>query len=186
MMKEFKALWKGRLASCLTIVAVALLVSASSALAAETFDSEAAEEEGYWYSRYNMGTLAMRSGLGETFMPDMEMMMQAMKMADADFDPMQKGMDYGDGDHPMPPVNPSLLQVVYKSGSPYYTQPVDINDFATQKWDPATFDKTVTGLATGHLMIKEIEWGKGFLMLTSILGYPPTVLEPSGDLLAAY
>ncbi len=62
----------------------------------------------------------------------------------------------------MPPVNPSLLQVVYKSGSPYYTQPVDINDFATQKWDPATFDKTVTGLATGHLIIKEIEWAKQF------------------------
>ncbi len=78
MMKEFKALWKGRLASCLTIVAVALLVSASSALAAETFDSEAAEEEGYWYSRYNMGTLAMRSGLGETFMPDMKMMTQIL------------------------------------------------------------------------------------------------------------
>lgn len=133
MMKEFRTLWKGRLTSCLVIVAVTLLVNAGSALAAEVFDSEAAGEEGYWYLRYNLGILAMRSGLGETFMPDMEMMMQAMKMADADFDPMQEGMDYGDGDHPMPPMNPSLLQVVYKSGSPYYTQLVDINDFATQK-----------------------------------------------------
>ena len=52
------------------------------------YDSTAAEEEGYWYSRYNFGSLAMMSGLGETFMPDMEMMMMAMQMADADFDPM--------------------------------------------------------------------------------------------------
>ena len=37
-------------------------------------------------------------------MPDMQMMMMVMKMVDADFDPMQKGM-YGDGNHPMPPLN---------------------------------------------------------------------------------
>ncbi len=161
-MKELRILLKKRWISFVAALTLMLLFTTSLALATEVFDSVAAEEEGYWYSRYNMGTLAMRSGLGETFMPDMEMMMQAMKMADEDFDPMQKGMDYGDGNHPMAPVNPSLLQVVYKSGSPYYTQAVDINDFATQKWDPSTFDKTVTGLATGHLMIKEIEWAKQF------------------------
>ena len=160
-MKKFKTLVKNKWASSLIIIMM-LLLNVSFVLAAETFDSEAAEEEGYWYSRYNMGTLAMRSGLGETFMPDMQMMMQAMKMADADFDPMQKGMNYGDGDHPMAPMNPSLLQAVYKSGSPYYTQPIDINDFATQKWDLSTFDRALTGLATGQLMIKEIEWAKQF------------------------
>ncbi|GAH44839.1 unnamed protein product, partial [marine sediment metagenome] len=99
---------------CLVALTLVLLFTTSFALAAEVFDSEAAEEEGYWYSRYNMGTLAMISGLGEAFMPDMDMMMMAMRMADADFDPMGEGMDYGDGNHPMAPVNPSLLQVVYK------------------------------------------------------------------------
>ncbi len=108
-----------------------------------------------------MGTLAMSSGLGEIFMPDMEMMMMAMQMADADFDPMQQGM-YGDGDHPMAPVNPSLLKAVYKSGMPYYTQKVDLDDFVTQKWDPVTFDRTLTGLANGQLIIKEVEWAKQF------------------------
>jgi len=146
----------------LVALTLVLLFTTSFALAAEVFDSEAAEEEGYWYSRYNMGTLAMISGLGEVFMPDMDMMMMAMRMADADFDPMQKSTDYGDGNHPMAPVNPSLLQVVYKSGSPYYTQPFDVNDFATQRWDPTTFDRALTGLATGHLMIKEVEWARGF------------------------
>ncbi len=100
----------------LVALTLVLLFTTSFALAAEVFDSEAAEEEGYWYSRYNMGTLAMISGLGEVFMPDMDMMMQAMKMADADFDPMQKSTDYGDGNHPMAPVNPSLLQVVSAVG----------------------------------------------------------------------
>ena len=147
----------------LFVMAIALILafSVNLVMAQETFDSTAAEEEGYWYSRYNMGTLAMRSGMGEVFMPDMQMMMMAMQMADADFDPMQKGM-YGDGDHPMAPVNPSLLQAVYKSGMPYYTQKVDLDDFATQRWDPATFDRTLTGLANGYLIIKEVEWAKQF------------------------
>lgn len=147
----------------LFIMALALILafSVNLVMAQEAFDATAAEEEGYWYSRYNMGTLAMSSGMGEVFMPDMQMMMMAMQMADADFDPMQQGM-YGDGDHPMAPVNPSLLQAVYKSGMPYYTQKMDINDMATQKWDPATFDRTLTGLANGQLIIKEVEWAKQF------------------------
>ena len=147
----------------LFVIAIALILafSVNLVMAQETFDSTAAEEEGYWYSRYNLGNLVMRSAMGETFMPDMQMMMMVMKMVDADFDPMQKGM-YGDGDHPMAPVNPSLLQAVYKSGMPYYTQKVDLDDFATQRWDPATFDRTLTGLANGYLIIKEVEWAKQF------------------------
>lgn len=147
----------------LFVIAIALILafSVGSVMAQETFDSTAAEEEGYWYSRYNLGNLVMRSGMGETFMPDMQMMMMVMKMVDVDFDPMQKGM-YGDGNHPMPPLNASLLQSVYKSGLPYYVQKVDVDDFATQKWDPASFDQTLTGLANGFTIIKEVEWAKQF------------------------
>ncbi|GAH29515.1 unnamed protein product, partial [marine sediment metagenome] len=147
----------------LFMIAIALILafSVNLVMAQETFDSTAAEEEGYWYSRYNLGNLVMRSAMGETFMPDMPMMMMVMKMVDADFDPMQKGM-YGDGNHPMPPLNASLLQSVYKLGSPYYVQKVDVNDFGTQKWDPASFDQTLTGLANGYTIIKEVEWAKQF------------------------
>lgn len=132
------------------------------ASAAETFNSTAAEEEGYWYSRYNMGTLAMVSGMGETFMPDTESLMQAMKMVDADFDPSQMSTDYGDGDHPMPPMNPALLRSVYKFGDPHFTMVINVDDFMTQRWDPATFDTNLTGLSQGYLMIKEVEWAKQF------------------------
>jgi hypothetical protein len=117
------------------------------------FTKTIAEEEGYWYSRYNMGNLAMMSGLGETFMPEMSMMEAMIAMADTNPD---------DGDVPMPPVNASLLKSVYASGDPHYVQAIDMMDFGTQRWDPATFDKTITPRAMGWLIIKEIEWAKQF------------------------
>ncbi|MEL7644857.1 MAG: hypothetical protein AAGU04_01135 [Anaerolineaceae bacterium] len=117
------------------------------------FDKTAAEEEGYWYSRYNMGNLAMMSGLGDTFMPEMSMIEEMIKMVDSNPD---------DGDVPMPPVNASLLTTVYASGDPHYTQAVDMMDFGTQRWDPSSFDKTITPRAMGWLTIKEIEWAKQF------------------------
>ena len=48
------------------------------------FTKTDAEEEGYWYSRYNLGNLVMRSGLGETFMPDPAMIQKMIQMVDAD------------------------------------------------------------------------------------------------------
>ena len=117
------------------------------------FDKTAAEEEGYWYSRYNMGSLAMISGLGDTFMPEMSMIEAMVKMADANPD---------DGDVPMPPMNAALLTSVYTSGDPHYVQAIDMADFGTQRWDPATFDKTVTPRTQAWLVIKELEWAKQF------------------------
>jgi len=42
----------------LFMIAIALILafSVNLVMAQETFDSTAAEEEGYWYSRYNLGT----------------------------------------------------------------------------------------------------------------------------------
>lgn len=117
------------------------------------FDATAAEEEGYWYSRYNMGNLAMLSGLGETFMPEAAMIDAMVKMADANPD---------DGDTAMPPMNAALLVSVYASGDPHYVQAIDMNDFGTQHWNPDTFDKTVTPRTLGWLIIKEVEWAKQF------------------------
>ncbi len=117
------------------------------------FNGTAAEEEGYWYSRYNMGNLMTRSGLGDSFMPDMAMMQQMIQMADA---------DPNDGDTAMPPMNPTLLQSVYASGDPHYTQMMNVDDFATQSWDPTTFDKTVTTGSMGWTIIKAAEWGRQF------------------------
>jgi len=117
------------------------------------FDATAAEEEGYWYSRYNLGNLVMRSGMGETFMPEMEMMNAMIQMVDANPD---------DGDTVMPPENVALLQSVYANGDPHYITQVVPSDFGTQRWDPASFDTTVTARAMGWTIIKETEWAKQF------------------------
>lgn len=119
------------------------------------FDATAAEEEGYWYSRYSMGTLTMMSGLGDTFMPDMTMIQQMIQMADA---------DPSDGDTAMPPMNAALLSTVFASADPHFIQPIDMTmmDFGTLRWDPASFDTTITTPAMGWTIIKEIEWAKQF------------------------
>ncbi|GAB4530947.1 MAG: hypothetical protein Fur0018_18500 [Anaerolineales bacterium] len=117
------------------------------------FDVTAAEEEGYWYSRYNLGNLVMRSGMGVPFMPEMDMMQAMMQAVDASPD---------DGDTVTPPMNPALLQAVYASGDPHYITKLDPADFATQRWNPDTFDTTITTRAMGWTIIKESEWAKQF------------------------
>jgi len=117
------------------------------------FDLTAAEEEAYWYSRYNLGHLTMRAGMGETFMPDPAMVEMMIAMADADPD---------DGDSVSPPVNPALLRTVYAGGDPLWIQAADPADFATLRWDPASFDTRITGSALGWTIVKELEWAKQF------------------------
>ena len=117
------------------------------------FTKTVAEEEGYWYSRYNLGNLVMRSGLGVTFMPQKEQIMKMIQAVDA---------DPNDGDIAVPARNVTLLQAIYASGDPHYTTMLDVNDFATQRWDAATFDKNITSSAMGWTIIKESEWAKQF------------------------
>jgi hypothetical protein len=119
------------------------------------FNATAAEEEAYWYSRYNMGNLTMMSGLGDTFMPDMTMIQQMIQMADA---------NPNDGDTAMPPMNAALLKTIYASADPHFIQSIDMTmqDFGTMRWDPNSFDRTITTPAMGWTIIKEIEWAKQF------------------------
>ncbi len=136
-----------------------------SAAEVEDFTATSAEEEAYWYSRYNLGNLVMRSGMWERMKPDMDMVMMALEKVDADFDKMEfmKGNDdYGDGDHPRPPKNPFLIQSVYKSGDPHYVTKLNPDDFATQKWDESKMDKTLTLEAFAYTIQKEVEWAKDF------------------------
>lgn len=153
----------------LSVLAVISGLTAFSPMAATAqtagFTATDAEEEGYWYSRYNLGNLSMRSGLGRVVMPDMKMMMAAMAMADADFDPaqMQAGnMAYGDGDHIAIPANVAPIATVYKSGDPHFITRFNPSDFGTQRWDPASMDTTLTGAANGWAIMKETEWARQF------------------------
>ena len=109
-----------------------------------------ANEEGYWYSRYNMMSLTMQSGLGESFMPTMDDMTMAMQAA-----------AQNPADPAMAPVNPALLNVVYAGGDPHYVTATNPMDFGTLRWkgDPA---KVTTVEATAWTITKEIEWAKLF------------------------
>lgn len=116
-----------------------------------SYDATAAEEEGYWYSRYNLMSLSMQSGNGETFMPEMNMMM-AMAMA-VDANP-------NDGDMVMMPANPQLVSVVYAGGDPHFAQSPSPMDFATLRWVGGNTQVTLE--STAWTMTKELEWAKQF------------------------
>lgn len=115
------------------------------------FNATDAEEEGYWYSRYNLLSLVMQSGNGEAFMPDPAMIMGAIQAVDA---------DSTDGDTVVPPANPALLRLVYAGGDPHFTQMMDPSDFATLRWTGG--DTRVTTEASAWTIMKELEWAKQF------------------------
>jgi len=117
------------------------------------FGISAVEQEAYWYSRYNLGHLTMRAGMGEAFMPEMSDVEAMIAMADA---------DPNDGDTVTPPTNPALLRTVYAGGLSDWIGPADPADFATLRWDEASFDRRLAGAGLGWTIVKELEWAKQF------------------------
>jgi len=129
------------------------------------FDIVAVEKEGYWYSRYVLGQLMARAGMGEKMIPPVGAMPKMMAMSDADFDLEQfkaKNKTYGDGNHFSPPKNPHLIKTVYSGGDPHFLQEIDPSDFSTLRWDELKMDKDYTGEAFGWMILKEGEWAKNF------------------------
>lgn len=116
------------------------------------FSPAVANEEGYWYSRYSMMTLTMQSGLGVAIPMDQQFMSMMPSMMAA--------VGPTASDPVTPPVNPSLLKVVYAWGDPHYVTAPNQMDFGTLRWvdGPAK----LTTLATGKTMTKELEWAKMF------------------------
>ena len=117
----------------------------------EAFDITHVKEQGYWYSRYNLGSLVMKSGLGDTFPPDMNMMPDLMAMV-------------SDGvSQVTPPENPALLKRVFNSGDPTWANASNGNkwDFGNERWvDP--LDQGTTAATFGWTMMKETQWAKQF------------------------
>ena len=115
---------------------------------AVTYDPENAHSEGYWYSRYNLGQLVMRSGLGIQLIPPPEKIKAMMEMA---------GIDEA-------PTKPYLLQATYASADPHFVTAFNgnDNDFSNFRWDPSKMDTTVTTQAMAYTIIKEIIWAKSF------------------------
>ena len=139
---------------------LALVFVTSSNVSAETpptlpgvagFNATDAEEEGYWYSRYNLLSLVMQSGNGETFAPPQAMLMGAIAAVDA---------NPNDGDKVVPPANPAMLRIVYAGGDPHLTKAFNPNDFATLRWVGG--NKRITTEASAWTIVKELEWAKQF------------------------
>lgn len=110
-----------------------------------------ANEEGYWYSRYNLTALSMQSGMGmEIPMEKIMSMMPALMMSVG-----------ASVDNPVtPPVNPTMLMTVYKSGNPHYLNTPNQKDFSTLKWK--SYSKTLSNEASAWTIVKELEWAKAF------------------------
>lgn len=115
------------------------------------FDATAAEEESYWYSRYNLLALVMQSGNGVMADVPMDMVMGAIGMVDA---------NPNDGDTVVVPANVALLKIVYAGGDPHLTTMMDPADFATLRWLGG--DESVTLEASAWTIIKEAEWARLF------------------------
>ncbi|MFQ5524084.1 MAG: cupredoxin domain-containing protein [Acidimicrobiia bacterium] len=119
------------------------------------YDMDAVAWNGYWYSRYNLGNLAMMSGLGVTFEPPMEGVMA-----------MAAAVDQGpeNGEHVVMPTNAALLQAVYAGGRPEFANEFngDPMDFTNWRWDPTSFDTRLIPSAQAQTIIKEVEWAKLF------------------------
>ena len=111
--------------------------------------------EGYWYSRYNLGHLLMRSGNGETFTPDPSLVQAMVNMVSDDLSTA------------VPPLNSALIARIYDENSPVFVpdpsaDPANPNDFRNFRWGPASPTTTTSLTAQGWAMLKEIEWAKQF------------------------
>ncbi|MFB6371803.1 MAG: hypothetical protein ABEN55_01505, partial [Bradymonadaceae bacterium] len=124
----------------------------------EDFGVDTALENGYWYSRYNLGSLLMRSGFGETFKPKQELVQKIKSMVD------HKNFD---DDKARPPMNPALMKRVGNSGDASYSNLDNFDDenpkwnFENYRWEGgADFDPSekTNPAAFGWTMIKEAEW----------------------------
>ena len=113
-----------------------------------SYDPQRAHSEAYWYSRFNLANLVMRSGMGVQLKPPMEKVEGMMEMA---------GISEG-------PANPYLVQALYSSGDPHLIQEFNGNDgdFANFRWDPSKMDRTIVPQAMGYTIIKEVIWAKSF------------------------
>lgn len=119
------------------------------------FDIDAVTWNSYWYSRYNLGTLAMMSGLGVTFEPPVEAVQAMVQMVD-------QGPE--DGEHVVMPKNAALLRAVFAGGDAQFVAAPngDPTDLSNYRWDPAKMDTTLTPSAQAQAIIKEVEWAKFF------------------------
>ena len=119
------------------------------------YDIETVAWNGYWYSRYNLGSLVMKAGMGVPLEPPMEAVMAMVGAVD-------QGPE--EGEHVMMPANAALIRAVFAAGDAAYANPSngDPMDFANARWSPDGFDTRLVPSAQAQTILKELEWAKLF------------------------
>ena len=137
--------------------------------------------ENYEYSRYLLGTVISRSGLGLHMMWT-PMIAQMAAMEPDDFDGMYTGgtpngfkeddelmkniMHFGMLANQMAPMNPWPQFADFEGGDPHLPQQVADDfqmDFSTLRWDRELMSKTLSPGAMGQSLIKQYFWAQDML-----------------------
>lgn len=137
--------------------------------------------ENYEYSRYQLGTVISRSGIG-LHMMWAPMIMQMAAMEPDDFDGsftggtpngykeddelMKNIMHFAMLSNGMAPMNPWPQFAEFQSGNPHLPQPVAPDfqmDFSTLRWDRELLDKTFNLGAMGQTLMKQYLWAQDML-----------------------
>ncbi len=140
--------------------------------------------EMYWYSRYALGNLLFRSGMGvhmvnnplfkkhakedkgmawhKPMMPLMgqrkfmlHKMAQFKRRSGAD-----KANNFMAGLDPPPGAYPIYLE--YSSGNPSFIKDPQLDDFSTLRWNKKDMDKSMNPGAWGQSMMKQVLWARDF------------------------
>ncbi|NOZ08928.1 MAG: T9SS type A sorting domain-containing protein [FCB group bacterium] len=140
--------------------------------------------ENYEYSRYQLGTIISRSGMGLNMMWAPIIGQMAAMETDPDFDGMYTmGMSNGfnEDDELMKnimhfsmltnhaaPGNPWPQFAEFISGDPHLPQAIDPEnftwaDFSTLRWDRSLMDKTLNPAAMGQTLMKQYLWAQDML-----------------------
>jgi len=138
--------------------------------------------ENYEYSRYQLGTVISRSGIGLHMMWAPVVKQMAAMMPD-DFDGSMTGtpngykeddmliktiMHFSMLSNQMPPGNPWPQFADFIGGDPHLPQAIDSEnyqwkDFSTLRWDRSKMDKTLNPAAMGQSLMKQYLWAQDML-----------------------
>jgi len=138
--------------------------------------------ENYEYSRYQLGTIITRSGMGLHMMwAPVIMEMAAMEPAGFDGSFTGEPNGFNEDDELMknimhfsmlanhePPGNPWPQFAEFVSGDPNLPQSIDPinfawNDFSTLRWDRSLMDKNLNPAAMGQTLMKQYLWAQDML-----------------------
>lgn len=139
--------------------------------------------ENYEYSRYQLGTVISRSGIGLHMIWSPMIGQMAAMETDPNFDGSFTGTPNGFKEddemikmvmhfsmlaNQAPPGNPWPQFAEFVSGNPHLPQTIDPNnfrwaDFSTLRWDRSLMDKTLNLAAMGQSLMKQYLWAQDML-----------------------